>query len=274
MGLGRELLNAKTGFAVVHASAKFRDLPIILSEADPEGCGACSPAQHPEDAYRNSSVYPAYTAAEMQGLTELASQEHVSLAGFLTWAFEFEGQSIFAGQRALATHGIDKPEMNFFRAAGLLGGDRVRAASSAAIPADSIVQEGVRTRPEIDAVATRAGNSAAVMLWSYADDDVASEATSVHLMAQGVPETVRRVLVEEYRIDATHSNAYTVWKQMGSPQEPSAEQMAQLRVAGQLQLIGSPRWVTITAGRMAIDLDLSPESVSLLRLTWTGDTRH
>jgi xylan 1,4-beta-xylosidase len=147
MGLGRELLNAKTGFAIVHASAKFRDLPIVLSEADPEGCGACSPSQHPEDSYRNSSVYPAYTAAEMQGLDELASQEHVSLAGFLTWAFEFEGQPIFAGQRALATHGIDKPEMNFFRAAGLLGGDRVETSSSAAMES-AHTRRSIRSRRE------------------------------------------------------------------------------------------------------------------------------
>jgi xylan 1,4-beta-xylosidase len=270
MGLGRELLNAKTGFAIVHASAKFRDLPIILSEADPEGCGACSPAQHPEDAYRNSSVYPAYTAAEMQGLTELASQEHVTLAGFLTWAFEFEGQPLFVGQRALATHGIDMPEMNFFRAAGLLGGNRVKAASSAAIPADSIVHDGVRARPAMDAVATRTGNSAAVMLWNYADDDVASEPTPVHLTAQGIPATVRRVLLEEYRIDATHSNAYAVWKQMGSPLEPTADQITQLKAAGQLQLIGSPRWLMVNNGAVEIHLDPPRESVSLVRVSWNS----
>ena len=270
MGLGHELLNAKKGFAIVHASAKFRDLPIILSEADPEGCGACSPAQHPEDAYRNSSVYPAYTAAEMQGLTELASQEHVTLAGFLTWAFEFEGQPLFVGQRALATHGIDMPEMNFFRAAGLLGGNRVKAASSAAIPADSIVHDGVRARPAMDAVATRTGNSAAVMLWNYADDDVASEPTPVHLTAQGIPATVRRVLVEEFRIDATHSNAFTMWKQMGSPQEPIADQITQLKAAGQLQLIGSPRWLTVNNGAVEIHLDPPRESVSLVRVSWNS----
>ena len=82
MGLARELQNAETGFEIVHASEKFRGLPIILSEADPEGCGACSPEQHPEDAYRNGTVYPAYTAAAMQGLLELAQNEHVNLIGF------------------------------------------------------------------------------------------------------------------------------------------------------------------------------------------------
>ncbi|MFP5226753.1 MAG: GH39 family glycosyl hydrolase [Acidobacteriota bacterium] len=268
MGLGHELLNAKTGFAIVHASAKFRDLPIVISEADPEGCGACSPSQHPEDNYRNSTVYPAYTAAEMQSLTELAGQEHVTLAGFLTWAFEFEEQPLFAGQRALATHGVDKPEMNFFREAGLLSGSRVASTSSAAIPAEEIVQSGVRQRPEVDAVASRSENSTAVMVWNYADDDGTGAAAPVHVAFRGIPGTVRRALVEEYRIDDDHSNAYTAWKQMGSPADPTAQQLAQLKAAGQLQLIGSPRWVTVDGGKVELDAKLPPESISVLRLHW------
>jgi xylan 1,4-beta-xylosidase len=270
MGLGHELLNAKTGFAIVHASAKSRDLPIVLSEADPEGCGACSPAQHPEDAYRNGTVYPAYTAAEMQGLTELASQEHVKLAGFLTWAFEFEGQPLFEGQRELATHGIDKPELNFFRMAGLLGQDHIGATSSAAIPADSILQDGVRIRPAIDALATRSTNSAAVMVWNYADDEIAAAPTPTHVTVRGLPPSAQRVLVEEYRIDQNHSNAYAVWKNIGAPQNPTDEQWRQLKAAGQLQLFGSPHWLTVNAGRIELDLEQSLESVLLIRVSWAG----
>lgn len=270
MGLGHELLNAKTGFAIVHSSAKFRDLPIVLSEADPEGCGACSPAQHPEDAYRNGTVYPAYTAAEMQGLTELATHEHVKLAGFLTWAFEFEGQPLFEGQRELATRGIDKPELNFFRMAGLLGPERASATSSGAIPADSIVQDGVRTRAAIDALATRSTNSAAVMVWNYADDEIATAPSQAHVTMRGLPSNAQRVLVEEYRIDQNHSNAYAVWKSIGAPQNPTDEQWRQLKAAGQLQLFGSPRWVTVSAGKIELDLEQPLESVSLIRVSWAG----
>jgi len=268
MGLGHELENAQTGFAIVHALAQFRDLPVVLSEADPEGCGACSPQQHPEDAYRNGTVYPAYTAAAMQGLTELAAEEHVRLAGFVTWAFEFEGQPLFAGQRALATHGIDKPEMNFFREAGLLGGERVALTSSAAIGAEEIARAGVMQRAEIDGVATRKGNSAAVMVWNYADDDIAAEPTPVHMTMRGVPSTSRRALVEEYRIDGSHSNAFATWKQMGSPQLPSTEQMAELRAAGQLALIGSPQWVRVETGKIALEMELPRESVALVKVQW------
>jgi xylan 1,4-beta-xylosidase len=268
MGLGRELENAETGFEIVRASAKFHDLPLILSEADPEGCGACSPEQRPEDAYRNGTVYPAYTAAEMQGLIQLAARSEVKLAGFLTWAFEFEGQPLFAGQRALATHGIDKPVMNYFRMAGMLDGERVAAASSGSVGAEEVVERGVRGRTEVDAIATRKGDGAAVMVWNYADDDVAGEESPVQVTLQGLPGSVRRALVEEFLIDDGHSNAFTVWKQMGSPQELSPEQEARLKAAGQLELARSPQWVKAEGGRITVDMKLPRESVELMRMSW------
>ena len=268
MGLGRELENAATGFAIVHASARFRDLPVILSEADPEGCGACSPEHHPEDAYRNGTQYPAYTATAMQSLLALAQRADVHLIGFLTWAFEFEGQPLFVGQRALSTHGIDKPELNFFRMAGLLTGDRVAATSSGAVPAETILDSGVRKGPDIDSIATRGANGAAVMVWNYQDGEVPGSPSAVEVAIGGIPDAVHRVLVEQFRIDADHSNAFTVWKAMGSPLQPSPEQYAQLRAAGQLGLAGSPVWVEVQNGRVRMPLELPRESVALLRLSW------
>ena len=53
----------------------------------------------------------------------------------------------------------------------------------------------------------------------------------------GVPAHVQ---VQHYRIDDEHTNAYTVWKQMGSRSSPSPEQYAKLEAAGQLQLLTRP----------------------------------
>lgn len=269
MGLGAELQNAATGFAIVHASEKFRHLPVVLSEADPEGCGACDPRHHPEVGYRNGTLYPAYTAAAMQALLELARRNNVNLIGFLTWAFEFEGQPIFAGQRALATHGIDKPELNFFRMAGLLENIRVAATSSAAIPAIDILHSGVRQRPEVDAVATRSSHSASVLLWNYEDNVVAAPGTTAHLTIQGIPAAAHRVLVLQYRIDRDHSNAFTAWQRMGSPQQPTPAQLAELQAAGQLQMDGSPRWQVVDHRRLRLQVDLPPDSLLLVRLSWS-----
>jgi xylan 1,4-beta-xylosidase len=106
------------------------------------------------------------------------------------------------------------------------------------------------------------------MVWNYADDDVAGVAATVRMTVNGVPVAVRRVRVEEFRIDAKHSNAFEAWKQMGSPQDPNAEQVARLKAAGQLERMGSPRWVTVEHGKAQVEIELPRESVSLLRVGW------
>ena len=271
MGLDRELSNADAGFAIVRRFPQFRQLPIILSEADPEGCAACSARLYPQNAYRNGPLYPTYTAAAMKGLLELADRDHVNLLGMLTWAFEFEGKPYFEGYRTLATNGVDKPVLNFFRMAGLMQGNRVATTSSGAATLDSILKNSVRLAPDIDALATSAAGEACVLLWNYHDEDVAAPGAAVAVSMKGIPPTVHRVLLHHYRIDDHHSNAYTVWKEMGSPQDPTAEQYATLQAAGQLQLLDSPRWITPEDGKIRLDVQLPRMGLSLLRVTWPAN---
>ena len=85
--------------------------------------------------------------------------------------------------------------------------------------------------------------------------------------SNGLPAT-KRVLVEHFRIDATHSNAFEAWKAMGSPQQPSEKQYQELEAAGQLQLLSSPEWMTEEHGAITLRFDLPRQAVSLIRATW------
>jgi xylan 1,4-beta-xylosidase len=268
MGLQPEINAASNGFRTVAASAKFHNLPIILSEADPEGCAACSAKQNPNNAYRNSPVYPTYTAAAMKALNDLAAENKVNLIGMVTWAFEFEDKPYFEGFRTLSTNGIDQPVLNIFRMAGLLSGSRVAVTSSSEVPAEDIAKSGVRSQPDVDAFATKSTHEAAVMLWNYHDEDLPVPAAPVTVTITGIPATVHKVLLEHFRIDDTHSDAYTVWVAMGSPQSPTPEQYAQLQAAGQLQLLTSPTWMDVTSGTITVPTTLPREATSLLHLTW------
>jgi xylan 1,4-beta-xylosidase len=268
MGLGNELNAAASGFRVVAASAKYHNLPIILSEADPEGCAACSAKENPANAYRNGPVYPAYTAVAMKALADLAAQSKVNLVGMVTWAFEFEDKGYFEGFRTLATNGVDKPVLSIFRMAGMFAGDRVATTSSAEIPAEEIVRAGVRGQADVDAFATKSAHEAAVMIWNYHDDDVPAADAEVTVKIAGIPAGVRRVRLEDFRIDETHSNAYTAWKAMGEPQEPTPEQYARLKEAGQLELLGSPEWLEVSDGAVTIATQLPRQATSLLHLEW------
>ena len=273
MGLGDELNAARTGFQIVAKYPRFKRLPIILSEADPEGCAACSMKTNPANAYRNGPLYAAYTAVAMKSLLDLGEQRGVNLAAMLSWSFEFEGKDYFEGFRTLATNGIDKPILNVFRMAGLMSGDRVETESSGQVALGDILKSGVRQAPDVDAFATKglhqsATNQAAVMVWNYHDDDMPGPAAAVQVTIAGIPAGVKRVLLEHYRIDEEHSNSYTVWKQMGSPQAPTTEQYELLRRAGQLELLTSPWWLDVDQGKVTVEMALPRQATSLLRLQW------
>ena len=45
--------------------------------------------------------------------------------------FEFENQPYLDGFRTLATNGVDKPVLNVFRMAGMMGGNRLAVESDA-----------------------------------------------------------------------------------------------------------------------------------------------
>jgi len=268
MGISNELNAASNGFHVVAGSAKYHNVPIILSEADPEGCAACSAKENPANGYRNGPLYPAYTAVAMKAFADMAAQTKVNLIGMVSWAFEFEDKPYFEGFRTLATNGIDKPVLNLFRMAGLFSGDRVATTSSAQIPAEDIMKTGVRAQPDIDAFATKSAREAAVMIWNYHDDDLPAGDTQVTVKVAGVPAGVHKVLLEHFRIDETHSNAFTAWKAMGSPQEPTPEQYAKLKAAGQLELLSSPEWMDVSAGAVTITTAMPREAISLLHIKW------
>jgi len=151
---------------------------------------------------------------------------------------------------------------------GMMGGERVAVESSSAVPLETMMSTGVRGEADVDALATREGRSASVLVWDYHDVAEGGAGADVQVRVKGLPVGVRRALVQCYRIDGTHSNAYTVWKAMGSPQTPTAEQVVALKAAGGLELLGSPVWVDVDAGSVKVETRLERESMELMRVSW------
>jgi xylan 1,4-beta-xylosidase len=268
MGVQNELKDVDAGFALIASYPRLENLPIILSEADPEGCAACSSKANPANNYRNGTLYPAYTATAFKSLFDLQDRHSVNLLSMLSWSFEFEDKDYFEGFRSLATNGVDKPVLNIFRMFGLMSGSRVQTSSTGQVSLDSMLTSGVRQSPDVDAFATKAEREAAVLVWNYSDSDGAAEASPTTVSISGIPPTVHRIFLEHYRLDDTHSNSYTVWKSMGSPQHPIARQYAELQQAGQLQLLTSPKWIDVRDGRVIVSTDMPRQGASLLHLKW------
>ena len=266
MNVGNQLRAIANGFTVVSSFPELKNTPVVIGESDPEGCAACPVRTNPSNAYRNGTMYSSYTAEQLARTYELADRHAVNLLGAVTWAFEFEGQGYFDGFRDLATNGIDKPVLNVFRMLGKMTGPRVAVESTGALALDDVRDHGVRDAPDISALATADARSASVLVWNYHDDDLPAAPAEVTLTIEGVPDG--KPALTHYRVDGDHSNAYTAWKAMGSPQSPTDAQHYALVMAGHLQTLGAPARVAVTTHRAVVTFSLPRQGVSLLRLAW------
>ena len=270
MGIAAQLATIDQGFATIGSYPELRRTPIVIGESDPEGCAAC---QGPQLAYRSGTMYSSYTAASFARVHDLAAKHGVNIEGALTWAFEFEDQPWFAGFRAVATNGIALPVLNVFRMFSKMAGDRVAAESSAAVPLDSLLKDGVRGAPDVAALASREPSRLSVIVWHYHDDDVPGDDAAVSLTVSGLPSALREAKLTHYRIDDAHSNAYAAWKRMGAPIAPSREQYDALEATSRLTLFEEPKSVPVASGAVRLELALPRQAVSLVVLEWPRSAR-
>ncbi len=266
MNMGRQLLNISKGFEIVASFPELRHLPIIIGESDPEGCAACSIEHHPQNAYRNGTMYSSYTAASFARKYDLARKYGVNFIGAVSWSFEFENQMWYAGFRDLATNGVDKPVLNVFRMFGMMKGNLISVKSSRNFSIEELCQNSVRKEADVNALASSDDRSIAVMIWNYHDDDLPAPDEKIKISFKNIK--AKRVLVHHYRIDNKYSNSYEVWKSMGSPQNPSKEQIKELEQSGKLQMYTSPTWHQPKEKNLNLSFSLPRQGVSLVTLTW------
>jgi len=265
MGIAAQLRTIDEGFRLIASYPELKNTPIIIGESDPEGCAAC---QGPQLAYRNGTMYSSYTAASFVRKLDLAAKHGVNFEGALTWAFEFEDQPYFAGFRSLASNGIDKPVLNVFRMFSRMHGNRVAVESDGTRALDDMVRDGVREAPDVGALASRSGNRLSVLLWHYHDDDVPGPEADISLELAALPVADGTAALRHFRIDQERSNAFVRWLRLGSPQDPTPAQYAELEAAGQLAQLDGPGQVAMKDGRAALTVLLPRQGVSLVELEW------
>ena len=149
----------------------------------------------------------------------------------------------------------------------LLGRDRLLTTSDAAWQVGELEgTDGSSMREEVDALASRSEDgSVAVLIWRHIDDQwQTSEAlTSATVTVRNLPAGSYRL--RHLRIDADHSNAFTVWQKLGSPQDPTAEQLAAITSRQGLEEFEGERTLTVD-GDVSLEVALPLPSASLLIL--------
>jgi xylan 1,4-beta-xylosidase len=265
MGIAEQLRTIDGGFQIIASYPQLKKTPIVIGECDPDGCAAC---QGQQLGYRNGTLYSSYTAASFGRIPDLADKHGVNIEGALTWAFEFEDQPWFAGFRALASNGITLPVFNVFRMFSRMSGQHVNVESDMSVSLSSILTNGVRSQPDIAAIATLDTNKLCILAWHYHDVDVPGPNADIALQLSGLPKSGAKTRLTEYRVDQEHGNAFTAWKQMGSPPQPTPAQYAELEKASLLQPSAPGKMVSLESGEASVRLNLSRQGVTLLVLEW------
>ncbi len=269
-GIAAQLEEIDRGFEIVASYPELRDKPIIIGESDPDGCAACPATIYPQNGYRNGTLFSSYTAAVFARKYLLAEKHAVNFRGAVTWAFEFEDQPYFAGFRVLSTNGIALPVLNVFRMFGMMRGQRLAVESSGEVGLDQICRQGVRSKPDVSAMACMQSGRLCVLIWHFHDDDVPGPDASVTLSLRDPSDTGEPWLMQHFRIDDFQSNAFSTWKRQGSPARPTPEQYRELERSSELALIGSPEWVRAANGELTIRFALPRQAVSLVVLDGAG----
>jgi len=149
---------------------------------------------------------------------------------------------------------------------GMMKGKRVEVNSNRMYPLFTIRDSGVRKQAtDIGAIAAKDDRTATVMIWNYHDDDLPGEMENVQLELKGIPSGNAKFY--EYRIDKDHSNSYEAWKGMGSPQQPTKDQIAQLEKAGQLEQTASKNGKVVN-GVLQMNVPLPRQGIVFYKVQW------
>jgi len=169
----------------------------------------------------------------------------------------------------MASNGLTLPVFNVFRMMSKMGAERVAAVSDGAADLDAMIKDGVRGKPDVGALASRDARKVTVLAWHYHDDDVAGPDAAVTLSLEGLGIKTGKARLTHYRVDTTHSNAYTAWQKLGSPAAPTPAQYKTLEAASQLAALeGAPSTIAVTDGRATLPITLPRQAVSLVVIEW------
>jgi len=274
MNLRNHLKSIDTYGRIIASFDEFSRLPIYIGESDPEGCAGCPATLDPERDYRRTSQFAAYTAASFMRKQDLLARTGGNLQGAVSWAFTFSEQPWFNGLRALTTNEVALPVLNAFKLFARLAPKRLAVDAPAMIPVDAIIADSVRGEPDLGVVASidEARTRLSILVWNY--HDVAGgydDRRDIQLTLAGVPGGSKNAKAVEFTIDENSGNAYTAWLAMGSPQSPTAGQIAKLHAAATMRAV--PRRLTKTSASSAqLNLRLPRQSVKLIEIVLDSKT--
>ena len=237
---------------------RFAGLEFMNNECDPQ-TGWADPHE-----WRGGPYYAALAAKIVaQHCHQLVDEQACRYAllsndnGFLgRWGHRTQ-LARFGSEGQLAADRFDlvkKPVLNVLALLGLLGEKRLAVTG----PDDPC--------GDLGAIAALHGDEQAGVLVYHSSDEIGSAgAEPVSLAIEKLP--FERAMLAHYRIDEMHCNPQRLWAAMGRPDQPTQQQLTQMREHQEPGLLAAPAETDCPDGRVDIQFDMPLPAVSLLLLS-------
>ena len=214
------------------AYPKLRNLPVHVEEWGEASGGTTGVASKPTADIRNSQYSAAFLTAWVERHVRIRTENDRRIGGFTFCSSGYEKipESDFMGYRTFSTkNGFHKPLLNGYKLLKKLDTDLIS------------VQTG--KNKNITAFATRDKDRISIVVVNYQHEHPFNDglAEPVLLQVMSHLDTSGNVVVNHWRIDEKHSNAYTAFKDLGSPQLPNPIQIDAIRQKMDLELLEPPQ---------------------------------
>jgi xylan 1,4-beta-xylosidase len=149
----------------------------------------------------------------------------------------------------------------------MMQGTRLEANSTGQALLDDVLVNSVKGElSDVGVLASMSaeGDKVVLMIWNYHDDALPKPDADISLHISDVFPRRAAVGLTHYRIDESHSDAFSVWQDLGSPQDPTQEQIAGLKADGMLQMLQPPSRLKVDHGVVEVKFELPIHAVSLL----------
>lgn len=241
---------ASTNLSKIAAIEGTAGKPVYITEGDIDIGLNITTTENPGVGYRNTAYHAVFQCAFAKEMIDLADKYPGNPIKCIVFDGLFNpGFRIFEGQRTLFTaEEIEKPVFNAYRLLGKLGTHRVEMKRS--------------ENNNINGIATRNASGIQVMIYNYNENVDDKETKKVQLSVELPSPGLYKVT--HYRIDDHHSNAYTIWRSMGSPFNPSATQIKKIKDRQGLELLEQPQVIKASNGKVMLHVEMPHHSVSLL----------
>ncbi len=236
----------------IFARHGFGKTEFVVDEWGATASGFQNMEEAPANRLRETEFFPAFYAKLIdRGLQEQEKGELFFRHMLICLSGQHDLKKNFDGYRGFFTRDhYRKPIYNGYLLASKLGGEQLKVEFS-------------HRHEAAGAVATRNGEDYAVMVY-YTDETLDSKLPDqkIRFQLRGLAGNYR---VRHYRIDHQHSNSYTAFLELGSPDPATQAQQEQIRQSGRLSLLYPEEKICLSEG-YSEEFVMPPHSVSLIEL--------